>query len=614
MADDAIPERNVDRVGGIIAVAAFGVCLLAHIWHMLRYRFHLYAATAIFLVLRIVGWLLAFIGAIKDDTLLNKRGYITNAVAFWLLMLGALLLIARWEASRRGAKWGVRSWGGTGAALILCVVLGALDAAGQITWLNNPDDDPKATLKVADVGFLVLAVINVIFVLFFNMRDATIYQRPTVRWAFVISSLLICARCVFWMLIGLHIIHFDQGQRRIFLFCLATIPEILVVVAWSFFPIAKYLRPQSNDGAEIEGSKPESVFQHQSTRISSLQPSNPTGIVAAHTPAENNDNNTNVVEDVVELSIPDGVTATSMGNTGARIHKNSVLTTTNSVVTDSSHGIGRISTLHNSMPSIAANTASPETEPHSYISASPQLNHPTAQGGQQPQQFNPWAGAVANMAATSTPNSPFNPKLSMYPQGTPPNMQQTQYYVPQPQQPAQMQMQQPQVGGTPMVGASSNVGTMPMPTPAVRFLTPSPSPYANTTTPHANFVKTPYPPGHMVNQPEFQIQPHVQPQLQMPPSSQIRQSQVVQAPIQTQSSPQPTSRVSQQYVQPSNPAFTDEYFKGDDSSRNIEREQQQTEKSRDLSPGVQDDSSKGRLNESNDSAVKTQLNKAQGHE
>ncbi|KAJ2399887.1 hypothetical protein GGI23_002378 [Coemansia sp. RSA 2559] len=444
MADSAIPERNVDRVGGIIAVAAFGVCLLAHIWHMVRYRFHLYAATSIFLVLRVVGWLLAFIGAIKDDALLNKRGYITNAVAFWLLMLGALLLVARWESSRRGAKWGVRSWSGTGAALILCIVLGALDAAGQITWLNNPNDDPKATLKIAAIGFLVLACINVAFVLFFSMRDSRIYQRPTVRWAFVVSSLLIGARCVFWMLIGLHIIHFDEGQRRIFLFCLATIPEILAVIAWSFFPVAKSLRLQGSDGMEVDSLKPESVFQ-QSTRIGSLQASNPTGTVITHPPAEN-DNNSNVSEGVVELTVPDGVTATGMGSMGARIHGNSILTASNSSVVENSYGVGRLSSLRNSLPSMTTNTASPEPE-SAYVSASPQLNHLASQG-RQSQQFNPWAGAVANAAATSTPNSPFNPRLSMYPQGAQPTMPQTaQYYAPLPpqqleqQQPVQMQMQ-----------------------------------------------------------------------------------------------------------------------------------------------------------------------------
>ncbi|KAJ1796090.1 hypothetical protein LPJ59_003961 [Coemansia sp. RSA 2399] len=603
MADNAIPERNVDRVGGIIAVAAFGVCLLAHIWHMVRYRFHLYAATSIFLVLRVVGWLLAFIGAVKDDALLNKRGYITNAVAFWLLMLGALLLVARWESSRRGAKWGMRSWSGTGAALILCIVLGALDAAGQITWLNNPDNDPEVTLKIAAIGFLVLACINVAFILFFSMRGSMIYQRPTVRWAFMISSLLIGARCVFWMLVGLHIIHFDEGQRRIFLFCLATIPEILAIMAWSFFPVAKYLRLQGSDGTDVGSLKPESVFQ-QSTRIGSLQASNPTGPMAAHTPADNNNSSSNASEGVVELTVPHGVTATGMGGSGARIHRNSVLTASNSSVTENSYGVGRLSSLRNSLPSMATNTASPEPE-SAYVSASPQLNHLPAQG-RQSQQFNPWAGAVANGAATSTPNSPFNPRLSMYPQGAQPAMPQTtQYYASLPpqqlqqqQQPVQMQMQMQQSQmGTSMVGAGGDAGTMamPMPNPAIRFLTPVPSPYPNNPTAHANFVKTPYPPGQMPNQqPQYQIQPHTQTQPQLPPNSQFHLSQIGQTPIQTQGSPQPASRISQQFVQPSNPAFSDEYFSGGNSQRNIEQQhpqQQKTEQARDLDPVVRDNSS-----------------------
>ncbi|KAJ1766279.1 hypothetical protein LPJ54_005247, partial [Coemansia sp. RSA 1824] len=132
-----------------------------------------------FLILRVVGWLLAFIGAIKDDRLLNKRGYIINSLAFWLMLLSGMLLLARWEATRRNVRWSLRSWGGTGGALILCVVFGALDAAGQITWLNNPEDTASIVMKIAAVGFLALSVIYAFVSLFFNYRESSIYQQPT---------------------------------------------------------------------------------------------------------------------------------------------------------------------------------------------------------------------------------------------------------------------------------------------------------------------------------------------------------------------------------------------------------------------------------------------------
>ncbi|KAJ2582543.1 hypothetical protein EV177_010289, partial [Coemansia sp. RSA 1804] len=89
-------------------------------------------------------------------------------------------------------------------------------------------------------------------------------------------------------------------------------------MTWSFFPIAKHLRPQSIDGSETETLKPENILSHP-TRFSSNQTSNLAGTTAAHAAPENNGNG-NVAEQVVELSIPNGVTATEMGNTGPRIH------------------------------------------------------------------------------------------------------------------------------------------------------------------------------------------------------------------------------------------------------------------------------------------------------
>ncbi|KAJ2663054.1 hypothetical protein IWW48_001573 [Coemansia sp. RSA 1200] len=581
MADDAIPERNVDRVGGIIAAAAFG--------------------------------------AVRNDPLLNKRGYITNAVSFWLMMLGALLLIARWESSRRGVKWGVRSWSGTGAALILCLVLGALDAAGQITWLNDPSENPKVTLKIADIGLLALACINVLFVLYFALRDSRIYQVPSVRWGFIISSLLICVRCVFWMLVGLHVLHFDEGQRRIFLFCLATIPEILVVMTWSFFPIAKYLRPQSIDGSETETLKPENILSHP-TRFSSNQTSNLAGTTAAHAAPENNGNgsgnhngngNGNAAEQVVRLSIPNGVTATEMGNTGPRIHVDNTSEADDSNTGNDNYGTGRLSGVHSSMPLFAANTSSSGTGP-AHTPTPIQQSYSAGQE-QQSQSFNPWAGVMANTIATSVPNSPYyNPRLSMYPQGAQLATQQSNSYMSQQQQ-AQNQMQYPQTGMQ-MAGAGNGAGAIHMPNPGVSFLTPTPSPYPNMPGQHATFVKTPYPYGQQTpNQPQIQLQPQIQTQIQLPPNQQARMSQAGQSPIQMQSSSQINPRASQQYAQPSNPAFSDEYFKGDNPSSNSRQIQENAEHGQGPNSGVRN-SSMSHSNEYDSSTARLQPHKEQGQE
>ncbi|KAJ1992552.1 hypothetical protein GGI25_000053 [Coemansia spiralis] len=552
--DNIIPARNVDRVGGIIAAAAFGLCLLAHVWHMLRHKCYLFAATLLFLVFRVVGWLLAFIGAVRDDRLLNKRGYIVNAVAFWLLMLGSLLLLARWEACRRGARWGVRSWGGTGASLILCIFLGALDAAGQISWLNNPEDNPKVTLKIASIGFLVLACVNVLFVLFFNMREAEIYQRPSVRWAFGIVSLLIGARCVFWMLVGLHILHFDESQRRIFLFCLATIFEILVTMSLSFLPVAKNLSSQHGRDTTDGGSlKPESVYQ-QKTRRDSAAPVNAAGTTAAHSSASNSSDN-DAPEQFVELSIPNGVTATGSNGSGSRVHRHSTTATSSTNSTDIGIGDTNSGNLHSSMPAINATTAA-------YTHVTPQSNYsPTPE---QPRPFNPWAGA-ANLTTTGASDSSHNPHLPPYAQGAQAALQQQQYYTPQSQQQHQQQQQQ---ASTPSYGEL--VTTMPMANPSVRFSTPNQSPYMNMPSPHTQFVKTPYPPQQMQQQPvQMQMQPHQQPQLQSQPQPQLQS----QPQPQPQLSSQPSLQAPQLFMQSSNPAFTDDYFRNTESPRGSTQEQ-----------------------------------------
>ncbi|KAJ1844459.1 hypothetical protein LPJ57_009492, partial [Coemansia sp. RSA 486] len=239
-------QKNLDKVGGIIATSVFGLCLLLHVWRWLRYKCHALAATTIYLILRTVGWLLTFIGAFKDDVLLNKRGHIINALAFWLFVFASLLLVVQWDASRRGVKRSRRSNSGAGIALLACLVMGALEAAGQITWLNAPEDDPSTTLKVAEVGFVALTGIYGLFAVFFNYKESIIYQRPSVRWSFFLTAALLICRSVFWMLVALHAVKFTEPKRNIFLYCLGTAPEMIAAAIWGFSPATRHIKPHSN--------------------------------------------------------------------------------------------------------------------------------------------------------------------------------------------------------------------------------------------------------------------------------------------------------------------------------------------------------------------------------
>ncbi|KAJ1847972.1 hypothetical protein LPJ73_004108 [Coemansia sp. RSA 2703] len=239
-------QRNLDKVGGIIATGVFGICLIMHIWRWLYYKCHPLAATTIYLILRTVGWLLVFIGAFKDDALLNKRGYIVNSLAFWLFVLASFMLTVKWDASRRAVKSTKRSYGAIVVAVLACLVMGALEAAGQITWLNDPEGDPSTVLKIAEVGFVVLTGINALFAVYFNFKEGNMYQRPSVRWTFFITAALLLARSVFWMLVGLHAIKFSESNRQIFLYCLGTTFEMLAALLWSFSPASKHLKPHSN--------------------------------------------------------------------------------------------------------------------------------------------------------------------------------------------------------------------------------------------------------------------------------------------------------------------------------------------------------------------------------
>ncbi|KAJ2048993.1 hypothetical protein GGI08_005847 [Coemansia sp. S2] len=242
MALDDSSQRNLDKVGGIIAAILFVVCFIAHMWQWLRHKFHPFAATSVFLLLRTIGWLLASIGAMRDDSLLNKRGYIVNAVSFWLMALGAAILLVRWDVCCRGKTWNSRAWSAVSLASIPCVAMGAVDAAGQIDWLNNPADDPKATIKAASIGFLVIVSICALVSLFMIFRSQLIYQRPLVRLSFFLSGAFLVLRCLFWMLVAMDIVHFEEPNRLIFLYCLATSFEVLTAAAWGFLPIAKNLK------------------------------------------------------------------------------------------------------------------------------------------------------------------------------------------------------------------------------------------------------------------------------------------------------------------------------------------------------------------------------------
>ncbi|KAJ1866101.1 hypothetical protein LPJ78_002100 [Coemansia sp. RSA 989] len=446
-------QRNLDRVGGIIAAVAFSICLFVHGWQWARHRCHALASLCFFLILRVVGWLLAFVGAVKNDRLLNKRGYIVNALAFWLMMLTGLLLLARWDASRRGVRWGARSWGGTGASVILCVVFGALDAAGQITWLNNAADTAGTVLKVASVGFVVLAVVYALVSLFFNYREAVIYQQPAVRWAFFLSATFLVIRCVFWMLVALNVFTFDEPKRLIFLFCLTTTFEIATAVIWGFLPIAKHLRLRLGSSDDGQSIKPISVAE-ESLRLNG-------GIAAPPIHREESEQ----TEDVQphDHSNPNN----------QKYAKDDV----------SEHN----TTPENSYSNAAMNQNRVSAQPSSYSSY-----YQNPMDNAAPNN-NPWAGASSG--STPNTNSMYNPSFHSYAQpNSQPVMAGHQSYV----QPAQVPLirippqQRPAQLQTFASSYNSNMGGNPN-GPSISFATPQQSPYMGMQQHHTPFVKTPYP-------------------------------------------------------------------------------------------------------------------------
>ncbi|KAJ2892336.1 hypothetical protein IWW38_003259, partial [Coemansia aciculifera] len=235
-------------------------------WQWLRHKFHPFAATSLFLLLRTIGWLLAFIGAVQDDSALNKSGYIVNAVSFWLMALGAALMLVRWAVCCRGLTWNSRAWSAASLVSIPCVVMGAVDAAGQIYWLNNPAEDPQPTIKAASIGFLIITSVYGLVALFYIFKSQLVYQRPLVRLSFFLSGVFLVLRCIFWMLIAMNVINFDEPKRLIFLYCLATSFEVLTAAVWGFFPIAKNLKLPENKHANLVDLPSVKVTDSNSTR------------------------------------------------------------------------------------------------------------------------------------------------------------------------------------------------------------------------------------------------------------------------------------------------------------------------------------------------------------
>ncbi|KAJ2147348.1 hypothetical protein GGH98_001677 [Coemansia sp. RSA 454] len=471
-------QRNLDRIGGIVAVVCFGICLVAHVWQWVRHRCHALAPMFFFLILRVVGWLLAFIGAIKDDRLLNKRGYIINSLAFWLMLLSGMLLLARWEATRRNVRWSLRSWGGTGGALILCVVFGALDAAGQITWLNNPEDTASIVMKIAAVGFLALSVIYAFVSLFFNYRESSIYQQPTVRWAFVLSAGLLIVRCVFWMLVALNIVKFEESKRVIFLFCLTTTFEIATAAVWGFLPVARHLRSKYDGSEDAQSTKPISIAE-ESQRLKA-------GIAAPPIHTEEIESHDLAHENNQEPSSDD-----------ASMHKAAPM-----------HSYSDQATAHNRM----------STQPSAYSSYY-QTPMPAS-------NLNPWAGASTS---SSNMTSVYNPVQQSYAQpGAQTMMVGPQSYMQQPPQinvqpmppqfnvqplppqvntqPMPPQMQAHQFRPAPLQTFNTAYGGMGGPNgPSISFATPGQSPYMGMPNSHTTFVKTPYPQPQRAQEPPSYI-------------------------------------------------------------------------------------------------------------
>ncbi|KAJ1921156.1 hypothetical protein H4219_000754 [Mycoemilia scoparia] len=179
------PE-TVDKVGGFIAVVLFGLVFLLYVYQTARRR-SVYLMPLLFFT-------------------------ITN---------------------RHGVKWSRRSTIISAIVTLICVILGVLEAIGLITWLNNPDDKPTTVLKVAEIGFLALAVLFALAIVFFSLYPSPVYQSPFKRFSTYPPAILLVIRCLFEMLLATDIIDIAGDKRPILRYFTMTLLEMIIVWYWA---------------------------------------------------------------------------------------------------------------------------------------------------------------------------------------------------------------------------------------------------------------------------------------------------------------------------------------------------------------------------------------------
>ncbi|KAJ1949016.1 hypothetical protein FBU59_001332 [Linderina macrospora] len=242
MSAESSIEKNTDKIGGIVVAGVLAISFLLLLWQVVRFRFATLLPALVFSILSAIGWLLSAIGAIRKDTSMNDQGHKVYAASFMFLMAGALALLAKWSAIRSGVSWDHKTSVLAGVAAVLSIVFGSLEAAGSIGWLKNPTDEPKTTIKVGEVGFLVLATIYLGTVVYFAVHEAMVYQAPRVRLSFYITAFLLFVRSLFYMLVALRVIKLDTDKRRLYLFFLTTVPETISCLVWALMFVARDLK------------------------------------------------------------------------------------------------------------------------------------------------------------------------------------------------------------------------------------------------------------------------------------------------------------------------------------------------------------------------------------
>ncbi|KAJ1955417.1 hypothetical protein EC988_001894 [Linderina pennispora] len=241
-AESSSIEKNIDKIGGIVVAGVLAASFLLLLWQVVRFRFTPLLPALLFTVLSAIGWLLSAIGAIREDKSMNDQGHKVYAASFMFLMFGALLLLAKWAAIRSGVSWNRITIVMAGVSAVASVVFGSLEAAGQVDWLKTPSDTPKTTLKVAEIGFLVLSVVYLSTVVRFTVHEAMVYQAPRVRMSFYITAFLLFVRSLFYMLVALRVIKLDTDKRHLYLFFLTTVPETTSCLVWALTFVARDLK------------------------------------------------------------------------------------------------------------------------------------------------------------------------------------------------------------------------------------------------------------------------------------------------------------------------------------------------------------------------------------